>query len=941
VANLQQVHRGSDRKPAIVMVHGLGGHPVDTWRHHTCDKGDCWPHWIGQDTGCDTWVLDYDAGLSAWRDQAMPLPDQGDQVLDLLDSQPELRGRALVLVGHSMGGLVIKTLIVRGRSRGYERFQAVVDRVRGVVFIATPHAGSHLANLARAARWVLRTNVQLGNMAAHDPHLRQLHQEFRHALSELDCDVHVLAERQGVRIGPRVFGWQIGPRIMVVNASSGDPGLSGIATVPMAGNHFSICKPKDRKEHIHLSVCQFVERLQDGSERVAPPTVRVEPVVAPTALYTPPSPNQLGRLTGSQDNRLLPRESRVYGRETEVAKVLAFLRASGSPVTAAVVGVGGTGKTEVCKAALKIWLAENPGAVAYYVSLGDRANAAELISGIASALGASAIDSLAQLLAIVTPGTYYLDNLESVVDQREGQDLLRALANRPGVRLLTSSRVSVPTILGSPIVIDALPDQAALSLFRDLWAGQDTLPDDATLKRFVIGGLGGHALSVTLTARLGDVYSYASLLERWSNAGTDLPHDFEDASRLGSLSVSLRLTADALANRAGALALWTSAALFPAGVPDSLLARLEAEGGWSEARPALVRHHLLSRRNDRWHMLPPVARFALDASARAQAGFDWTTCRDGIRAVFEPALTACNSVASTDESLAARRWLLDNFEALTRLMLHEFSCNRPDPQWTQLAHDRLLNVYPFTVVRSREFLPLLIDRLERPGSAVKTLGDLEFYLDDSDGARALYDRALALCEQSQDRVGEASTLQALGDLERRLLHYDEARLLYERALKLNEQFQNVPGLANTLIGLGVLERRLDHPEEARALFERALGLFEREKSGIGQANALQLLGDLLRERRDFPNALATYERALTLYTQEQEPMGMTYTLAELARCHHALDDVQKRDETMGKAFAIALGAAVDRVTLYAADVLVEITGSREAAGEWLDRHGKG
>jgi pimeloyl-ACP methyl ester carboxylesterase len=290
MASLRKLHDGSADHPAVIFIHGLGGDPIDTWRHTECAAESCWPHWVGEDTDCDVWVLDYDAGLSAWRDQAMPLPDQGDQVLDLLQCEPRLKGRELVLIGHSLGGLVIKTSIVSGQTKGIARYAGLVGRIRGVVFIATPHAGSHLANLARAVRWILRPNEQVGNLQAHDAHLRSLNEQFRHAVDALRLEVRVYAERQGVPLGRRVFNLTLGPTVKVVSETSADPGLPGVNSLGMAGDHFSICKPASRSEHIHVSLCDFLAELMKrgrpspiGARDVAPES---GPSIRPVRIFT-------------------------------------------------------------------------------------------------------------------------------------------------------------------------------------------------------------------------------------------------------------------------------------------------------------------------------------------------------------------------------------------------------------------------------------------------------------------------------------------------------------------------------------------------------------------------------------------------------------------------------------------------------------------------------
>jgi pimeloyl-ACP methyl ester carboxylesterase len=260
MARLEQVHRGDSAQVAIVFLHGLGGHLFDTWTGPGTSRDDCWLHWVGQDVDCDTWTLGYDAALSRWQDQAMPLPDQGTQIAQLLAVHPGLKDRDLVLVGHSMGGLIIKTLITQARAAGDTRTRALLDRIRGVVFVATPHQGSQLASLAMAFAAGVRTNAQVGNMSLHDAHLRQLGAAFREQRRELRLKVAAFAEGRDVVIRQRgLFGWlseQVGVR--VVDPSSSDPALDGINAVPLAEDHFSICKPVNRDAQIHHGLLAFI-----------------------------------------------------------------------------------------------------------------------------------------------------------------------------------------------------------------------------------------------------------------------------------------------------------------------------------------------------------------------------------------------------------------------------------------------------------------------------------------------------------------------------------------------------------------------------------------------------------------------------------------------------------------------------------------------------------
>lgn len=618
------------------------------------------------------------------------------------------------------------------------------------------------------------------------------------------------------------------------------------------------------------------------------------------------------RLRGAADKRLQAVDQRFYGRDVIVAQVLDFLRGDANTLTVAaakeVSGVGGIGKTEVCKAALKAWLTETPHAAAWYLSLPDHASLTDLLDTTRRGLALpSQVDTMDKLMAQLPSGLYYLDNLEGVLSQPEGIKALQAWAGQPDVRLLVSSRLSVPAVFGKTIEVDRLPNDAALRLFRETWAGPASqLPQDTELAPFVLGELGGHPLSIVLCARLGDWCSYAELLRRWRQHGARAADDSEHLTpRLGSLDASLTLTAQALhQHNPHTLLLWAACALFHGGVLQDTLEELELISGWAEARRWLVRHHVLTRNAEgRWAMLPPLARYALDAAQAGRAGFDWVAVRQPLQAMFALKVDQVQRIYSSDQKREARRWLQQHFTALARLM-GEMPAGQTDETWLLAIANKLSNEYIFNTVVAAPMLAILCERYPNQALLLLRQGDLESRLGKVSKARACYEEARVLYENKHDDLGLANTLKSLGDLEKRLGGMDKARDCYKEAQRLYKKKNDDLGLANTLKSLGDLERRLDELSKTRTCYEEALAFFKNNGDDQGLANTLKSLGDLESRLGELGNACEHYCQAQNLYEQESDRLGLADTLRSLGNLEKRLGEVDKARASYTKALKL-------------------------------------
>lgn len=265
MAMLTQVYEASSPDALhVIFVHGLGGDARSTWMHDPKDHTTLWPSWIGEDVGCNVWVAGYGAALSGWTDAAMHLTDLGEGLFAALQVEQGLQGRSIVLVGHSLGGLVIKSGMTQAQVLGDSHRLTLLERIAGVVFVGTPHQGASLATVADKLRLLLRTNPQVTNMVNDDAWLKLLNGQFRSLHVQRSFGVRVFFESKGVLVGRRILGLAIGRRQLIVDRNSSDPGIAGVIPTAIEGDHIEIAKPKSRQALIHKALVEFLRGMTDG-----------------------------------------------------------------------------------------------------------------------------------------------------------------------------------------------------------------------------------------------------------------------------------------------------------------------------------------------------------------------------------------------------------------------------------------------------------------------------------------------------------------------------------------------------------------------------------------------------------------------------------------------------------------------------------------------------
>ncbi|MGC1497086.1 MAG: N-acetylmuramoyl-L-alanine amidase [Sulfitobacter sp.] len=258
---------------SVVFIHGLGGHPYGTWQARgKAEDGKAlfWPTWLAQDMpGTDVYSIGYDASASGWTGQTMAIEDRADNICELLLGQGALRAGPVYFVCHSLGGIILKRVMLRLKERASHEAEAgqLYNAIQKIVFMATPHTGADKASLMAKFRLLIwptsLTHALVDNAAA----LRQVNTSYRLLAQERADDLRhkVLFETRSTALG------------RIVREGSSDPGLVNTNVVGIDGDHITIVKPKSRNALTYKSVLDFLSDDLEEGETTPDPLILERP----------------------------------------------------------------------------------------------------------------------------------------------------------------------------------------------------------------------------------------------------------------------------------------------------------------------------------------------------------------------------------------------------------------------------------------------------------------------------------------------------------------------------------------------------------------------------------------------------------------------------------------------------------------------------------------
>ncbi|XP_053624523.1 protein SERAC1 [Plodia interpunctella] len=223
-----------------------------------CNYTHCWPRdWLPKD--CNNLRIlgvNYWSTLSEWVERCpMLTADIGERAaaLSVALVDAKVGSTPVVWLSHSMGGLIAKQLLVDAAKSEESHLQDIAKNTRAVFFYSTPHKGSSLATMPRAAAAVLWPSNDVKQLQVDSPVLLELHSNFISHADKWNWETISFGET----LPTLVTAFKV--PILFVDADSADLGRGTFYELPL--DHLSICKPATRQSILYTTVLDVIQKI--------------------------------------------------------------------------------------------------------------------------------------------------------------------------------------------------------------------------------------------------------------------------------------------------------------------------------------------------------------------------------------------------------------------------------------------------------------------------------------------------------------------------------------------------------------------------------------------------------------------------------------------------------------------------------------------------------
>lgn len=257
----------------VVFVHGLNGHPYNTWTTHAAGNKSVdvfWPRDLLPKylPTCRILTYGYDANVTSFTDPQGVSKSRihnhaEDFAARLAANRSGFLERPLVFVCHSLGGLVTKQCLIYSRSISSSRLEhlrSVYVSTYGIVFLGTPHNGSdlakwgsllqHIASATLPRKYFDSSSHLVDALKTNNETLQNINVQFNEIIPRLHLYLFYEAKPMDMK----------GTKAFVVDMESAAPLFQGAERMAIEKDHSTMCKFEDERSAGYFDVARALQR---------------------------------------------------------------------------------------------------------------------------------------------------------------------------------------------------------------------------------------------------------------------------------------------------------------------------------------------------------------------------------------------------------------------------------------------------------------------------------------------------------------------------------------------------------------------------------------------------------------------------------------------------------------------------------------------------------
>lgn len=148
--------------------------------------------------------INYETSLTEWSakhtcpcEKKGTLQNRSDELMKSLAASGLGQDRPVIWIGHSMGGLLVKEIIVQAMNDANDDIKKLALNTRGILFLGTPHKGSSVAKLKQHVQFLLSPTIEVKELEENASFLLSLHEKFLEYLNEMKDKVNIVSVVEG------------------------------------------------------------------------------------------------------------------------------------------------------------------------------------------------------------------------------------------------------------------------------------------------------------------------------------------------------------------------------------------------------------------------------------------------------------------------------------------------------------------------------------------------------------------------------------------------------------------------------------------------------------------------------------------------------------------------------------------------------------------------